>query len=176
LAFYDAGIDRVRLDAASTTATRLQEQLWMVTVDLAERDPHSLPIGLFIESLNDVIDLDEKRLRALENHVPETALVLVCGVAAVALGFVGHSCGLRGTRHFASTALVATLIVLVLAIILDLDRPRRGLIRVSQDSMVRLKATLDASEPQYAKRTWQRPVGRKFGGRSRSGRRSSVRP
>lgn len=148
LAFYDAGIDRVRLDAAHTTTIGLQEQLWRVTVALAEHDPHSVPIGLFIQALNDVIDLHEKRLRALENHVPETVLVLVFGVAAVALGFIGHSCGLSGgTRRFASTALVAALIVLVLAIILDLDRPRRGLIKVSQDSMVRLKATLEASGP-----------------------------
>jgi hypothetical protein len=68
-------------------------------------------------------------------------------VAAAALGFIGHGYGLGGTRRFVSTALISALIVLVLAVILDLDRPRRGFIKVSQDSMVRWKETLDATVP-----------------------------
>jgi len=35
------------------------------------------------------------------------------------------------------------LIAVVLITILDIDRPRRGLIEVSQDSLIRLKATLE---------------------------------
>jgi hypothetical protein len=60
----------------------------------------------------------------------------------VALGFLGHGCGLGGQRRFVSTVLVTVLIALALAVILDLDRPRRGLIQVSQDSMIRLKASM----------------------------------
>src|SRR5216684_3550 len=36
LAFYEAGVDRVRLDTANATAAHLQEQLWMVAIALAE--------------------------------------------------------------------------------------------------------------------------------------------
>ena len=45
------------------------------------------------------------------------------------------------------TATFAVLIALVLAIILDLDRPRRGLIRIGEDSMLRLQATLEQNTP-----------------------------
>ncbi len=147
LAFYDAGIDRVRLNAANATAARLQERLWRVAVTLAEQDPRSVPTGLFVQSLNDVIDLHEKRVRALENHVPDIVLYLVFGVGVVALAFIGHGCGLGGQRRFVSTALVAVLVTFVLAVIIDLDRPRRGLIKVSQGSMLRLKETLEQVTP-----------------------------
>jgi hypothetical protein len=143
LDFYDAGIDRARFDAANAAAARLSEQLWTVAIALAEKDPRSVPAGLFVQSLNDVIDLSEKRLQALENHVPETVLHLLFGVAAVALGFIGYGCGLDGQRRSVSTTLVSLLIALVLVVIVDIDRPRRGLIKVSQDSMVRLKATIE---------------------------------
>ena len=139
LAFYDAGTDANRLGAASSAAAQLSERLWSIAASLAEKEPRSVPLGLFVESLNDVIDLHEKRLQALENHVPEAVLYLLYGVAAVALGFIGYGCGLDHQRRAVSTALVSVLIALVLMVIIDIDRPRRGLIKVSQDSMVRLK-------------------------------------
>jgi hypothetical protein len=146
LAFYDAGVDRNRLNTANAITKRLQERLWLVAIAASQQDPHSVPAGLFVQALNEVIDLHEKRLRALENHVPEVVLYLVCAVAVGALGFIGYGCGLRGRRYFLSTALVAFLVALVLAVILDLDRPRRGLIRVSQDSMEKLKESLESTQ------------------------------
>lgn len=41
----------------------------------------------------------------------------------------------------------ALLMVFVLTLILDIDRPRRGLITVSQESLLRLQATLVADKP-----------------------------
>lgn len=143
LAFYDAGTDRARLGAANTAAAQLSERLWSLAVGLADKDPRSVPLGLFVQSLNDVIDLHEKRLQALDNHVPEAVLYLLYGVASVALGFIGYGCGLDGQRRAVSTALVSILIALVLMVIIDIDRPRRGLIKVSQDSMIRLKQSID---------------------------------
>lgn len=143
LVFYDAGIDKPRLDAANATAARLQERLWSVATAVAAQDPRSVPMGLFVQSLNDVIDLHEKRLTALQSHVPEVVLHLLLTVSAVALGFVAYGCGLTGQRRYVSTAFVALLIALVLTTILDLDRPRRGLITVNQESLLRLQDALE---------------------------------
>jgi hypothetical protein len=41
----------------------------------------------------------------------------------------------------------AVLIGVVLTVIIDLDRPRRGLIRVSEDGMVRLQESLERHGP-----------------------------
>jgi hypothetical protein len=85
------------------------------------------------------IFLETDRSQARRNHVPKPVLVLVSIIAAVALSFIGHGCGLLGRRHFVSTALVALLLALVLAVILDLDLPRQGLIKIKQDSMISLQ-------------------------------------
>lgn len=143
LSFYAAGIDPMRLETANSESARIERQLWALAVGAAAQDPHSIPVGLFIESLNDVIDIDEKRQVALDNHIPEAVLYLLLIVAIVSLGLVGYGCGLTRRRRLGSNMLFALLVVLVLTTILDIDRPRRGLIKVSQESLIRLQATLE---------------------------------
>jgi hypothetical protein len=143
IAFYDAGIDQTRLEAASAAASRLEDRLWELAVSSAGADARSVPTGLFIQALNDLIDDNEKRRVALDNHVPEAVLFLLFFVSAVALGFVAYGCGLTGRRRFMMNGIFALMIAMVITIILDFDRPRRGLVQVSQDSLVRLKNSLD---------------------------------
>jgi len=143
LAFYSAGIDIARLEKANNESTRIEGELWALAVEAAAQDPRSLPTRLFIESLNNVIDVHEKRRVALENHVPEAVIYLLLIVSVASLGLLGYGCGLTRQRRPASNTLFALLIVLVLITILDIDRPRRGLIEVSHDSLIRLKATLE---------------------------------
>lgn len=145
LDFYRAGIDADRLAAASASAARIQQQLWTHAAMSAAQDPRSVPIGLFIQSLNDVIDLSEKHQVALDDHVPGAVMYLLFIVAAGALGFIAYGSGLAGRRRHGLTGAFALMVAIVLAIIIDLDRPRRGLILVSQASMVRLQAALDQS-------------------------------
>lgn len=139
---YDAGVDRTRLEAAIDAASRLEDRLWQLAVASAAADARSVPTGLFIQALNDLIDDNEKRRVALDNHVPEAVIFLLFFVSAVALGFVAYGCGLTGRRRFMMNLIFALLIAMVITIILDFDRPRRGLVQVSQDSLVRLKDSL----------------------------------
>lgn len=69
----------------------------------------------------------------------QTALL---GLLALLLGFI-YGTGLQKRRRIISTGLFATLISLVLTFILDIDQPASGVIQVSQESMLRMKATLE---------------------------------
>jgi hypothetical protein len=104
-------------------------------------------VGLFIQSLNEMVNVKWTRRAALHNHVPEPVLYLLCTVAAGALGFIGYGYGLTGRRRHGSTAIFAVLIALVLATILDFDRPRGGFIRVSEEGMFRLQAAFEQDKP-----------------------------
>ena len=55
---------------------------------------------------------------------------------------LGYSGGLEGGRPLLATVSMSLLIVLVIFIIIDLDRPRRGLIEVSQESMLDLASSV----------------------------------
>lgn len=147
IAFFAAGVDAKRVEQANNEAARLEQQLWELAVAAAKVDPASEPIALFVESLNDVIDLQEKRQAALDSHVPEAVLYLLLIVSMVSFAAIGYGCGLAQQPRRGWNALFALLIVFVLTMILDIDRPRRGIITVSQDSLIRLQSTL-ASEAQ----------------------------
>jgi hypothetical protein len=98
--------------------------------------------------MNDVIDLHEKRHRSLEDRVPEPVFFMLFAVSLLALGQVAYSAGLTGRRRQVANVLFAFVIALVLVLIIDIDRPRRGLIQVSQDSMLRLKDSLKPIQDQ----------------------------
>ncbi len=59
---------------------------------------------------------------------------------------MGYGNGLGGQKYRCSSTTTAVLIALVILLIVDLDRPRRGLIEVSQKSMIDLKQTLARSD------------------------------
>ena len=54
-------------------------------------------------------------------------------------GILGYSSGLSGHRVVAPTLMVSFLIALIVLIIIDLDRPKRGLIQVNQNSLILLQ-------------------------------------
>lgn len=78
-------------------------------------------------------------------------------VALVTALCIGYGCDLSAHRQLFSTAMPLILIMLVVTVIRDLDGPRRGWIRESQNSMVRLRQSLSTYAP---------PAGSVFGGRS----------
>lgn len=142
LAFYNAGIDPDPLEAPNATTGRLQAQLWQVAIAASAIDSRSISAGLFVQSLNEIIDLHAQRVKALENRIPEVVLYLVTLVAVVSLEFVGYGRGVARRRHFLSATVFSVIVVLVLTLILDLDRSRQGLITVSQSSMERRQQEL----------------------------------
>src|SRR5262249_25782350 len=99
--------------------------------------------GLFIQSLNEVIDLHAKRVTmGLRNRIPVAIWGALYFTAILAMAGVGYHAGLTSaTRTLATLALVVTFSG-ILWLIADLDRPQEGLLRVSQQAMVDLRKSL----------------------------------
>ena len=142
LEFYRAGIVPELLHQASDKTEKTHKELWSHAVAVGEKDPRAVTTGLFIQSLNEMIDLHSKRMAALENHVPEVVFLLLYLVSIIALGMLGYRCGLGGRRSLLMAMTTALLIAFVILIIMDLDRPRRGLIQVSQQRLIDLQESL----------------------------------
>jgi hypothetical protein len=143
LDFYQADTYTKKLDAINQATNKLQTQLWSMAAGLGVKEPRAVTIGLFLQSLNELIDLHNKRLTALEDHVPEIILFLLYFVALVATGLIGYGCGLGGVRNFFITVVSSILIAAVIIVIIDLDRPIHGLIQVSQQRMLELRQTME---------------------------------
>lgn len=116
----------------------LQNELWSLAISATNVDPRPVTTGAFVKSLNDVIDSQGRRNALLQMHVPEVVLLLLFVVFISSGGIMGYSAGLSGKRITAPIILVSLLITLIVFIIIDLDRPKRGLIQVNQDAMTEL--------------------------------------
>jgi hypothetical protein len=133
------------VDEAESRASKIETELWGISRILLTEDPRSQPASLYTQALNEVFDIREKRRFALDDHVPGIVIFLLFSTSAVAMGLVAYSCGLSGRRRTIANFTFASLIALVLVIILDIDAPRVGFVKASQDSLIRLQQSVPAA-------------------------------
>jgi len=142
LAYAAAGDDHARLSRASAAIDRRLDELWTVVEESNRQYPDAVRNSMIVPAANEVIDLSSTRAWANRNHLPNAVLVLLLASVLVTGLLLGHSSGQAGRRH-ATLWLASNLIfALVLFVILDFDRPRRGLIRVDLTPLVELESTL----------------------------------
>lgn len=130
---------RAQRDTYNKKIAALQNELWSLAILATNDDPRPVTTGAFVKSLNDVIDIQGKRNALLQMHVPEVVLILLFVVFISSGGILGYSGGLTGRRIVAPIVLVSLLITLIVFIIIDLDRPKRGVIQVNQSVMIELR-------------------------------------
>jgi len=132
---------------ALARAEEVQGRLWAQAVIVGEKSPTPIT-GLFIQTLNDVIDLHAKRVTmGMRNRIPFTIWGVLYFTAILAMAGVGYHAGLTcTTRTLASLALVVTFSG-ILWLIADLDRPQEGLLKVSQQAMIDVRNSMTPPRP-----------------------------
>jgi hypothetical protein len=130
------------MSGAIAESNALQLRLWRIAMDAGAADPRSVGVGLYVASLNAMINQQETRLTAARNQVPDAVFLLLYAIAMVAMGFTGYGAGLSGPRGRVPIALMAVLVASVIGLIVDIDYPRSGLVAVSQQPMLDLAASL----------------------------------
>lgn len=134
------------LHSAIVESEQIQQRLWHLADQVAAQRPRSQPVGLFIDSLNSVIDLHEERVTVgMHFRIPPSLLWALYLVALLSMGIMGVHFGLAGTRNLvASVALVAAFAA-VLLLIVDLDQVRQRLFTVPQSPMVDLQHSMGST-------------------------------
>ena len=95
-----AAVQEGKLESSIRRSTELHDQLWKAAVTAAEKDPRSIPTGLFIQSLNELIDLHAKRLLvAIGSRIPMIVWLVLFTVAVLSFGSMGYHSGLTGARR-----------------------------------------------------------------------------
>lgn len=130
------------LRAALARSNEIQDQLWQQARAVAAKDNAMVPTGLFIQTLNEMIDNQEKRISAVMNRVPNIVLLSLYLIAAVSGGFTGYGSGLARERSRLPRYMMGFLVACVILLIQDLDRPSGGFIRVSQLPMIHVSESL----------------------------------
>lgn len=127
-------------------AKLMEARLWSHAVKAAELDKSVVTSGLFIQSLNELIDTSTTRNAALNRQVPEIVLLLMFATVVLTTATLGYASGIAGHRVTLAAFVLLILIALVVYLIIDLDRPRRGVIQVSHESMLSLQQNIGAAQ------------------------------
>jgi hypothetical protein len=143
LSFYAAGPDTAEQTVAEQRAAELQRALWAQAVAAGKENPTPL-VTSFVTALNDLIDLDATRLNALRSRIPGAVWLLVLAVAMSGCFTSGYSAGGSGVRSAFPELVLPLLMAVVITLIADLDRPRGGLIGISQQPLIDLKHALQS--------------------------------
>ena len=97
---------------------RLHDAMWSRAAALARANPDPLRTLLLV-AVNEVIDLHEKRLTAMRNHVPTIILVLLLVVSVLTMASLGHAAGASGGRSMSTALTFAVLVTLVIMVVVD---------------------------------------------------------
>ena len=126
-----------RFDDRAAELERVQRALWAMADDAVRADPEGSAARLYVDALNAMIDLHTDRVASLENGVPGPVVTLEILASAVAVGVLSMYLATLG-RPLVSAMLTAGLIVVILFVTFDLDRPRRGFITVPDGPLASL--------------------------------------
>ena len=131
LAAFQQVEDQRATAEALAQAGVLQGKIWQSAV-LAVRSPEAPPQAamLVLPALNAMIDITSTRATATVNHPPQVVFYMLACFGLMASLMTGYNTRTKGLQAWFNISLFAVIVAITLAVILDLEYPRRGLIRV----------------------------------------------
>jgi hypothetical protein len=133
-----------RLQASLDQTAMLERRMWAIASDYAPNHADSVT-SLFLAAMGDSFSYSEERTAAFENRIPLAAWIILILVATAANGLLGVDIG---SRSLPLRLVLPVVLAAVVTLMLDLDSPRYGWIKVQQNSMLRLQQRIAAGLPQ----------------------------
>lgn len=135
-----------RLQRLRARTAVLQESLWSHAEALAQQDKNDI-YALFAEGLNEVFDLNTKRIAlGSQYRIPFFMWISLIAASCVAMFAVGLQFGISGKRNLPASLALAMTFALVVQLIFDLDRPGGGMITLNQRPMFDLYQSLSVQK------------------------------
>ncbi len=145
------GANREMFTKAVQRSVEIHEMLWHQVAEAAKKDPSKCAM-IVVKSINDVIDMHSKRIAAaLRARIPTSIWIALLAISALTMITMGVQAGIAESRKLIAVIPLILAFAVLTALVVDLDRPQRGLIKVSQQEMVDLKKSME-KEDMFNKR------------------------
>ena len=108
----------------------LQGEIWSGAAATSRNDPTQNAARLLLPAINEMIDVTTARTIAMHTQLPFLIFVLLAGVALISGLLAGYAMSKREKRSLLHMVLYAAVIAVTVYVILDLEYPRFGLIRL----------------------------------------------
>jgi FtsH-binding integral membrane protein len=137
--------DPGQVAAAVQESEKFHDVLWAQAERVAERNPESEVVSLYVRALNEVIDLHTERVAVGVYHrLAPLILGILFVIAVFAMSTLGHSSGLSRWRGLVPTFSVIIGFSCVLLLIIEMDRPWQRVFPVNQEALKDLQETVNA--------------------------------
>jgi hypothetical protein len=127
-------------------SSRIQSQLWNLAVVNARKDMNSDVAALYVDSLNNVIDIHALRVSVVQQRIPAGIWIVLYSLTCFGMSAVGYQTGIAGSRRSWVRPILAVSFSMVIALIVALDRPQSGYIKVSQQPLINLQNSMAGTE------------------------------
>ncbi len=122
--------------------------VWEKTQKIVEENPARVEITAFMDAINEVINVTNARnMAVLTSRLPPTIILALYLVAILSIMMVGYQHSYAGKRNLFSIVVLILIFTVVMMLIVDLDRPREGLLQVSQQALLELQQEIHNSMP-----------------------------
>jgi hypothetical protein len=128
------------------TSTRLQGEIWSEAVKASEDS--STARMLLLPALNEMIDITTTRLNAILARPPTLIFAMLFVLAVLCAWLIGYAMALAKKPNWLHIVGYAAMVTLTVYVILDMEYPRYGLIRldVAQDMLVEVRKNISGNE------------------------------
>jgi hypothetical protein len=135
----------VRFEELIAKSNHLQQSIWAETAAAGQKHPNWPVYSIFINSINDMIDMQEKRVAAARDaRVPGSVWGALFLIAALSMAGTGYYHGMSGKRNLPELIFMVLAFSAALFIVVDLDRPFEGTIMASQQPMIDVAKSIGA--------------------------------
>ena len=123
---------------------QIQQEIWSRAITATRDDPTQNTARLLLPALNEMIDTTTSRAIALHTHLPPLIFALLISVALLSGLLAGYAMAKRKTRSWLHILLYAVVVATTVYVVLDLEYPRFGLIRLTaaDNALVRLRDSI----------------------------------
>lgn len=115
---------------------KLQTEIWNVAVGNSKGEGGNIIAVTLIPALNEMFDIVTTRTMAAHTHPPSVVFVMLGFLACASAFFAGHGMSGSKTRSWVHIIGFAAVLAVTVFVILDLEFPRLGLIRVDDFDQV----------------------------------------
>jgi hypothetical protein len=113
----------------------VEDALWpIITKAVRTMENHDYT-SVVASSMNRMFDLAASRRAAIAAQIPTSVLEMIIGYAMVSAITIGYVLSVTNQRHLVISTILLILVACVIALIIDLDRPLYGTIRVSYEPL-----------------------------------------
>lgn len=139
----DLAKDPAKLGIAMSRSQEILDRLWTITIKLAEENRSSEIYALFTESVNDLFNNYNHRITmTFEYRVPPMVLWILVIIAFISMFILGINFGVSGKKGFIVSLLLAIVFALVMFLIMSLNHPETGLIKLNTKPVFTLQQQL----------------------------------